>query len=228
MQRRADGRSCVSQPVTVAHGSFVRMSRAAHSCSNGWVGRSMRCACRLGADTRILVSAAARIWRPAPDCGLPTGTTKARWLAEFITTTWAELDQPCSERAIEDSLACARRRGDAHRDETAVLVHGDVHQWNALAAADGFRAAWTPTASSPNLNTTSASSCAKTRSRETCAHGHATSQARPASIRTQSGNGASSSGCRPACSRPAWGCSHRPTDVVAATQLAEQRLRRRP
>ena len=144
------------------------------------LGRSLH-ALRLPTRRRlrdILVSAAARIWRPAPDCGLPTGTAKARWLAEFITTTWAELDRPCSERAIEDSLACARRRGDAHRDETAVLVHGDVHQWNALAAADGFRAAWTPTASSPNLNTTSASSCAKTRSRATCGRGHATSQAR--------------------------------------------------
>ena len=34
--------------------------------------------------------------------------------------------------AVEHALACATRRGDAHRDETAVLVHGDVHQWNAL------------------------------------------------------------------------------------------------
>ena len=29
----------------------------------------------------ILVDLAARIWRPAPDCGLPTGADKARWLA---------------------------------------------------------------------------------------------------------------------------------------------------
>jgi streptomycin 6-kinase len=82
----------------------------------------------------ILVSAAACIWRPAADAGLPTGAAKARWLTEFITTTWEELDRPCTERAIEHALACARRRGDAHRDETAVLVHGDVHQWNALEA----------------------------------------------------------------------------------------------
>jgi streptomycin 6-kinase len=87
----------------------------------------------------ILVAAAARIWRPAADCGLPTGAAKARWLAEFITTTWEELDRPCSERAVEHALRCAQRRGDAHRDETAVLVHGDVHQWNALEAADGFK-----------------------------------------------------------------------------------------
>lgn len=87
----------------------------------------------------ILVSAAERIWRPAPDSGLPTGAAKARWLAEFVVSMWEELDRPCSERAIEHALACAERRGAAHRDETAVLVHGDVHQWNALEAGDGFK-----------------------------------------------------------------------------------------
>ena len=87
----------------------------------------------------ILLSAAARIWRPAPDCGLPTGAAKARWLAEFIPTMWEELDRPCSERAVEHALRCATQRGDAHRHETAVLVHGDVHQWNALEATGGFK-----------------------------------------------------------------------------------------
>ena len=87
----------------------------------------------------ILASAAARIWRPAPDCGLPTGAAKARWLAGFITTMWEELDRPCSERTVEHALVSAERRAGSHRDETAVLVHGDVHQWNALASADGFK-----------------------------------------------------------------------------------------
>jgi hypothetical protein len=36
-------------------------------------------------------------------------------------------------------VGSAKRRGDAHRDETALLVHGDVHQWNALAADGGFK-----------------------------------------------------------------------------------------
>jgi streptomycin 6-kinase len=92
-----------------------------------------------GRRHEILVSAAARIWRPAAECGLPTGADKARWLAAFIATMWEELDRPCSERAVEHALACTRRRGDAHRDETAVLVHGDVHEWNALESADGFK-----------------------------------------------------------------------------------------
>jgi streptomycin 6-kinase len=87
----------------------------------------------------ILCSTAARVWRPAPGCGLPTGAEKARRLADFITATWEELGHPCSERAIDYAVACARRRADAHRDERAVLVHGDVHQWNALEAQGGFK-----------------------------------------------------------------------------------------
>ena len=87
----------------------------------------------------ILAAAAARIWRPAHGSGLPTGAAKARWLADFIASTWEELDRPCTERAVEYALACAERRGAAHRDETAVLVHGDVHQWNALESGDGFK-----------------------------------------------------------------------------------------
>src|SRR3954454_17915346 len=96
---------------------------------------------RMPVDRRhaILLAAAHRIWRPAPDCGLPTGAAKALWLSEFISRLWDELDRPCSERAVDYALACAKRRGDAHRDETAVLVHGDVHQWNALEAGDGFK-----------------------------------------------------------------------------------------
>lgn len=97
----------------------------------------------LGLSTKrrheILVAAAARIWRPVQGSRLPTGAAKAQWLIDFITSMWDELDRPCSERAVEYALECARRRGDAHRDETARLVHGDVHQWNALEAGDGFK-----------------------------------------------------------------------------------------
>ncbi len=75
----------------------------------------------------ILCATAARIWRPAPDCGLPTGADKA------------ELDRPCSEKTVDHALACAVRRAQAHRDERAVLVHGDVHQLNALQNDGGFK-----------------------------------------------------------------------------------------
>ena len=87
----------------------------------------------------ILCATAARIWRPAPDCGLPTGAEKARWLAAFIVRLWEELDHPCSEEAVEHALTFARRREEAHRDERAVLVHGDVHQLNALQCDGGFK-----------------------------------------------------------------------------------------
>ena len=87
----------------------------------------------------ILCSTAAQVWRPAPGAGLPTGAEKGRRLADFITRTWEDLGRPCSEAAVEYALACAERRIAAHDDERAVLVHGDVHQWNALEAAEGFK-----------------------------------------------------------------------------------------
>ena len=85
----------------------------------------------------ILTGAAARIWRPAPGADLPTGRDKARWLAGFIAGTWERTGRPCPERTVAHALACCERRAAAHDDERAVLVHGDVHQWNALRAADG-------------------------------------------------------------------------------------------
>jgi streptomycin 6-kinase len=104
------------------------------------LGRSMY---ELGLPVRrrheILVAAAARIWRSASGSGLPSGAAKAQWLAGFITEMWEELDRPCSQRAVDYALACAERRAEAHRDETAVLVHGDVHQWNALEAGNEFK-----------------------------------------------------------------------------------------
>jgi streptomycin 6-kinase len=88
---------------------------------------------------QILCATAARVWRPASGCGLPTGAEKGRWLVDFITSTWEDLDQPCSERAVDQALASAARRIRAHDDDRAVLVHGDVHQWNTLEAGAGFK-----------------------------------------------------------------------------------------
>jgi streptomycin 6-kinase len=87
----------------------------------------------------ILCATVAPLWRSAPDAGLPTGADKGRWLIDFITRTWDALDRPCSERAVQYALDCAARRIAAHDDERAVLVHGDVHEWNALAAGTGFK-----------------------------------------------------------------------------------------
>ena len=88
----------------------------------------------------ILCATAARVWRSAPGCGLPTGAEKARRLARYVATAWEKLGRPCPERAVAHALACAERRVAAHDDERAVLVHGDVHQWNALESlGGGFR-----------------------------------------------------------------------------------------
>ncbi len=86
----------------------------------------------------ILCATAERIWRPAPESGLPTGAVKGRCLTEFISDGWERLDRPCSEAAVDHAIACAERRVTAHDDERAVLAHGDVHQWNALESRDGF------------------------------------------------------------------------------------------
>jgi streptomycin 6-kinase len=85
----------------------------------------------------ILLSAANRVWRPARDSGLPTGAEKARSLGVFVERMWEETGRPCSRRTVDHARACARRREAAYRDESAMLVHGDVHQWNALEAGGG-------------------------------------------------------------------------------------------
>ena len=39
---------------------------------------------------------------------------------------------------MRHALACAARRVAAFSGDQARLVHGDVHQWNALESGDGF------------------------------------------------------------------------------------------
>jgi streptomycin 6-kinase len=93
----------------------------------------------IGQRHEIFCAAAEQVWRPAAGCGLPTGAEKGLALIRYITAVWPELGHQCSERAVDYALACAARRVEAHDDERAVLVHGDVHQWNVLEAADGFK-----------------------------------------------------------------------------------------
>lgn len=91
----------------------------------------------------ILVRVARRVWRPVAGAPLPTGADHARRLAAFAVRAWEELDRPCRERTIEHAVSCARRREAGHDEARAVLVHGDVHQWNALQApGGGFKPGW--------------------------------------------------------------------------------------
>jgi streptomycin 6-kinase len=87
----------------------------------------------------ILCDTACEVWRPAEDLGLPTGAQKAQMLANWIVAWWEELGRPCSRRVVNHALACAERRRAAYDPVRAVLVHGDVHQWNALSAGEGFK-----------------------------------------------------------------------------------------
>ena len=129
--RRTEGDGCVG---------LLRSDDAAGALLLERLGPSLHdLGLAFGERLEILTSVAAKVWRPAADLGLPTGAEKGRWLVDAITTMWTELDGPCTERAVEHALACAARRIEAHDDERAVLVHGDVHEWNALQAGDGFK-----------------------------------------------------------------------------------------
>jgi streptomycin 6-kinase len=86
----------------------------------------------------MLCDVAARLWRPVgPDVDLPTGADMARRYADLLPQLWEETGRPCSQETVEDALECMNRRRRAHDDRCAVLVHGDLHDLNALQAADG-------------------------------------------------------------------------------------------
>jgi streptomycin 6-kinase len=87
----------------------------------------------------VMTATVMRVWRPAAGAGFTTGAEKGRWLIDFIKETWEETGRACSERAIAYAIACAERRIEAHDDDRAVLVHGDVHQWNTLQSSDGYK-----------------------------------------------------------------------------------------
>jgi streptomycin 6-kinase len=91
-----------------------------------------------------LARTAARGWRQVPDDGrLPSGAEAARWLSDFISTTWEDLARPCPEAVVDLAVRCAAAREAAFDPGRAVLVHGDVHAFNALRvpgpAGAGFR-----------------------------------------------------------------------------------------
>lgn len=77
-------------------------------------------------------------WRPVTlDQGLRSGPDQARWLARYISATWAELGEPCERSVIDRALEYCDRRIASFDPSTAVLVHGDAHGWNTLDAGDG-------------------------------------------------------------------------------------------
>jgi streptomycin 6-kinase len=127
--RLADGAGCVRLLASDVDRSALLLDRLGPSLYELGVPIDRR--------LEIMCTLAARLWRPAPDAGLRTGAEKGRWLADHIVRLWTDLDGPCSRATVDHALVCADRRIAAYSLERAVLVHGDVHQWNTLQSRDG-------------------------------------------------------------------------------------------
>ncbi|MFK4087085.1 aminoglycoside phosphotransferase family protein [Kribbella sp. NPDC020789] len=86
----------------------------------------------------LLCDVAVRLWRPvAAGVELPTGARLAERYAEGLPELWEQAGRPCTPATVADALECLNRRRLAHDDRSAVLVHGDIHEMNALQASDG-------------------------------------------------------------------------------------------
>jgi streptomycin 6-kinase len=86
----------------------------------------------------LLCDVAVRLWRPVgPEADLPTGANLAEQYAQLLPGLWEQAGRPCSPATVADALECMDRRRLAHDDRSAVLVHGDIHELNALEASDG-------------------------------------------------------------------------------------------
>lgn len=86
----------------------------------------------------LLCDVAVRLWRPiGTDIALPTGADLAEQYAHRLPGLWEQAGRPCSPATVADALECMNRRRLAHDDRSAVLVHGDIHEMNALQASDG-------------------------------------------------------------------------------------------
>jgi streptomycin 6-kinase len=58
-------------------------------------------------EIEALCATFGQAWEVPADPGLPTGAEKARWLSQFVGTTWDELDGPCSERVVAQAVTFA-------------------------------------------------------------------------------------------------------------------------
>jgi streptomycin 6-kinase len=86
----------------------------------------------------MLCDIVTQLWRPLDDdIDLPTGADFAHRMQHLIPQLWEELERPCSAATIYDAVECADRRERAYNRRTSVLVHGDVHELNALQTEGG-------------------------------------------------------------------------------------------
>ncbi len=96
---------------------------------------------RLGLPTQTQLHAIARTlpagWKRVPDATITRGDEKAAWLREFIERRWTSLGEPCTRRTVDLAVAYTHHREDAFDADTAVLIHGDAHQYNILETHEG-------------------------------------------------------------------------------------------
>src|SRR5215475_13344365 len=87
----------------------------------------------LDAQLEAICATLSEAWAASPNgARLTTGAEKAQRLAEFITTEWQNLGNPCPARVIDMACGFAELRCRAFNPATAVLAHGDPHGWNTL------------------------------------------------------------------------------------------------
>ena len=110
----------------------------------------------------ILCRVAMRLWRPAPDSGLPTGAAKAARLAGYVQASWHRLGRPCSERAVEVALADAAARAAAYDPDRARAAARRRARVEHPSGRRPTGSSSTRTACWPSPRPTSACSCART------------------------------------------------------------------
>jgi streptomycin 6-kinase len=77
----------------------------------------------------ILCDLAARVWRPAPDCGLPTGAETGQRLIDIIEATWDAIGRPArsapsTTRSHARAAASPRTTTSARCSRTATCTSG--------------------------------------------------------------------------------------------------------
>ena len=99
----------------------------------------------VGAQLEIICSTLRRSWAISPVQSFQSGADKAGWLAEFISATWQELDEPCTGAVVERARSFADARRREFDPTTAVLVHGDMlYAQNTLRVLDDGTASDAP------------------------------------------------------------------------------------
>ena len=96
------------------------------------VDEQIRAICRTLQDT----------WEiPVKNPGLLSeGRESVEWFRGHLTGSWERLHRPCPKEVISRGLLCLESREEALEKSPHVLVHGDAHSNNTLAApGGGFR-----------------------------------------------------------------------------------------